>query len=50
MVAQPFVNEIAMCTILLTVAILDGPYLMRRLGLPAPRADQASGSAGASAH
>ncbi len=30
--APPFVNDIAMGAILLTVAILDGPYLMRRLG------------------
>ena len=30
--APPYVNDIAMGAILLTVAILDGPYLMRRLG------------------
>jgi ribose/xylose/arabinose/galactoside ABC-type transport system permease subunit len=30
--APPFVNDVAMGAILLTVAILDGPYLMRRLG------------------
>ncbi|MGD0023015.1 MAG: ABC transporter permease [Xanthobacteraceae bacterium] len=29
--APPYVNDIAMGAILLTVAILDGPYLMRRL-------------------
>lgn len=36
--APPFVNDIAMGAILLTVAILDGPYLMRRLGRMGPRA------------
>lgn len=35
--APPFVNDVAMGAILLTVAILDGPYLMRRLGRIAPR-------------
>ena len=30
--APPFVNDIAMGAILLAVAILDGPYLIRRLG------------------
>lgn len=35
--APPFVNDIAMGAILLTVAILDGPYLMRRLGRLTPR-------------
>jgi ribose/xylose/arabinose/galactoside ABC-type transport system permease subunit len=29
--APPFVNDIAMGGVLLTVAILDGPYLARRL-------------------
>lgn len=29
--APPYVNDIAMGAILLTVAIMDGPYLMRRL-------------------
>jgi ribose/xylose/arabinose/galactoside ABC-type transport system permease subunit len=29
--APPFVNDIAMGTVLLAVAILDGPYLARRL-------------------
>jgi hypothetical protein len=29
--APPFVNDIAMGAVLLTVAILDGPYLSRRL-------------------
>jgi ribose/xylose/arabinose/galactoside ABC-type transport system permease subunit len=29
--APPFVNDIAMATVLLTVAVLDGPYLARRL-------------------
>jgi len=41
--APPFVNDIAMGAILLTVAILDGPYLMRRLGRLAPRARVAPG-------
>ncbi len=35
--APPFVNDIAMGAILLTVAILDGPYLMRRVGWAARR-------------
>jgi ribose/xylose/arabinose/galactoside ABC-type transport system permease subunit len=29
--APPFVNDITMATVLLTVAVLDGPYLARRL-------------------
>ena len=29
--APPFVNDIAMGAMLVTVAILDGPYLMRRV-------------------
>ena len=29
--APPFVNDITMGTVLLTVAVLDGPYLARRL-------------------
>jgi hypothetical protein len=29
--APPFVNDITMGAVLLTVAILDGPYLARRL-------------------
>jgi len=36
--APPFVNDIAMGAILLAVAILDGPYLTRRLGWVARRA------------
>ena len=36
--APPFVNDIAMGAILLSVAILDGPYLMRRVGRVARRA------------
>ncbi len=35
--APPFVNDIAMGSILLTVAVLDGPYLMRRLGVAVRR-------------
>jgi len=35
--APPFVNDVAMGAILLTVAILDGPYLIRRLGWSASR-------------
>jgi ribose/xylose/arabinose/galactoside ABC-type transport system permease subunit len=29
--AQPYVNEITMGAVLMTVAIADGPYLMRRI-------------------
>jgi len=29
--APPFVNDITMGAVLLTVAVLDGPYLARRL-------------------
>ena len=29
--APPFVNEITIGAVLLTVAVLDGPYLARRL-------------------
>jgi ribose/xylose/arabinose/galactoside ABC-type transport system permease subunit len=35
--APPFVNDIAMGAILLTVAILDGSYLMRRVSWAARR-------------
>ena len=35
--APPFVNDVAMGAVLFTVAILDGPYLMRRMGGAARR-------------
>jgi ribose transport system permease protein len=41
--APPYVNDVAMGAILLVVAILDGPYLMRRLSWHRRRAEHRTG-------